>query len=76
MPRYYFHIQAHDDQMIEDSEGSDLPDDATALEEAIASAHDMAADAARSGRHADKSIVVTNGDGNVLHTISVRTVIH
>jgi hypothetical protein len=75
MPRYYFHIQAYDGQLIEDEEGSDLPDDATALEEAIASTHDLAADAARSRRRADKSIMLTNQAGDVLHTIYVRTTI-
>ena len=75
MPRYYFHIFANDDCRLADDEGCDLPDDAAALREAISSAHDMASEAARSGRVGDKRIEVTNEAGDLLRTVAVTALV-
>ena len=75
MPQYYFHIIGHDDCRIQDDEGCDLPCEAAARREAICSAHDMAADAARAGRPADKRIEITNEAGDLLRTVVVSAVI-
>jgi hypothetical protein len=73
MPRYYFHTRMHDRQLFADDEGTLLADDAAALKEASASAHDMAAEAIRSGDPSDTGIDVTNEAGQLLHSVSVHT---
>jgi hypothetical protein len=75
MPRYFFHIYAHDDHRIEDEEGCDLRDDAAAVIESIASAHELAAEAARTGRAPDRRIVVINEAGTIVRTVAVGTVL-
>ena len=48
MPRYYFHL--HNDLLARDEEGRELPDLATAREEAIRGARDLIAEDIRRGK--------------------------
>ena len=76
MPRYYFHIRNHDDQLIEDGEGMEFPNDVAALAEAADSARDLAASAIREGRPIARHIEVVSEAGEPLFTFPVRSVIH
>ncbi len=69
MPRYHFHIRRKG-ELIEDEEGSDLPDFAAAEQEARESAREIAGEALRNGLPLDgDSIEVTDGDGRLLSTL-------
>src|SRR3569833_1832472 len=75
MPRYFFHIRAHDDHLIADEEGVEHPNEAAAVREATMSALDLHSDAIRTGRHADKGIEIAEDAGQEERTVSVVTII-
>ena len=49
MARFYFHIQ-DGDKLVQDPEGSDLPDVEAAKREALLAARDILSDAIKAGR--------------------------
>ena len=63
---YYFHHQKAD-QLLRDDEGDDLPDLLAAREEAVQSARELIANAAREGRDArNESFVVVDDLGRTV----------
>ena len=72
MPRYFFHV--HDDMIVEDEEGRELPDEAIARENAVEEAQILICESIR--RHGsvnmDHSIVVADEDGAELFAVMFR----
>jgi uncharacterized protein DUF6894 len=69
MHRYYFHLRL-DGRVIADQEGADLPDIATAHEEALASARQILADVIRSGKEdIPEAFIITDSDGHELEIL-------
>jgi hypothetical protein len=75
MPRYYFNLR--NDISVDDEEGVDLPDEATASERAVKYAVEMAAVGVAERRHLDvhHRIEVTNGAGELLFTVEFGDVV-
>ena len=66
MPTFYLHTQ-RDGVLIEDPDGSDLPDVETARQEALAAARDLWASAMTSGRDlTDHKFVIADKTGEHL----------
>jgi hypothetical protein len=70
MSRYYFHLRLLDDEVIADQEGLDLPDTATARQEALAAARQILADSIKFGReNIPDAFIVADSEGHELDTI-------
>ena len=76
MPRFYFHLRDQDHRLIRDEEGIDLPDQRAAVEEATASARELAAAAIREGRQMVQRIEVVGETGEEIFTFPVRAVVN
>jgi hypothetical protein len=74
MPTYYFH-QQEGTGLIEDPEGSDLPDLPAAYECAVQSARELLANAVRFNTAVVDRIFVVDEEGNELLTISITEVL-
>lgn len=75
MPRFYFHIVSGD-TVIEDPDGSELPDLDTARAEALQSARHLLADKVRNGEIVDgQRFEIRNGTGDLLATVAFRDAI-
>lgn len=75
MRRFYFHIR-DGSGLIEDPDGSDLPDLDAARAEALASAREILANRLRSGEVLDgQSIEITDAAGEVLATVPLKDAI-
>jgi hypothetical protein len=76
MPRYYFNIRNADGVLIPDLEGSELPDIATACNEARRSARGLAIDEIRGSGSVDESVVeIADESGRVVTKMSIADVI-
>ena len=74
MPRYYFNL--YNDITSIDEEGSDLPNDAVALQHAARTAREMAAESVRNGHLVlDHRLEVTDEDGRSVGTVYFRDVV-
>jgi protocatechuate 3,4-dioxygenase beta subunit len=76
LPRFYFHLRDHDQHLIPDEDGTELPDRAAAMAEAADSARDLAANAIREGRKVLLRIEVMDEAGQLLFTFPVDSVIN
>jgi Domain of unknown function (DUF6894) len=75
MMMFYFDLQT-DGAVSKDTEGTDLPDLDAARREATKAAREMAAAAVASGNEAPvDNILITDGQGGVLATISLADMI-
>lgn len=75
MPLYFFNLRDRG-ELIEDEEGSELPDVTAAEQVAIHSARDlMAADIRRGRLFLDNAIVITDEAGGIVSTITFREAI-
>lgn len=75
MPRFFFHARDGGD-LIEDPDGSDLPDLRAALAEAEAAAREAIAGRIRAGKAVnEQSLEVADGAGQVLATVRFRDVV-
>jgi hypothetical protein len=75
MPSFFFHVR-DGDRLIEDPDGSELPDLGTARTEAVAAARQALAELTRTDRALDKRrFEIADGAGRVLATVSLRDVI-
>jgi len=75
MPRYFFHIRSSDG-IIEDPDGSDLPDLDAARREAELSARDLLADLLRQGVALDgQAFEITDEMGQILERLPFRNVL-
>ena len=69
MPRFYFHVRTAGDQ-IDDEEGSDFPDDNSAVAEAIRGARClMRGEVARGTLCLDQSIEIHDADGQHVRSV-------
>lgn len=72
VPRYFFHLR-EGDNLLEDPEGSVLPDLATARCEALAEARDLLAAYVRAGTLLDgQHFEITDENGQVLMEVLLR----
>ncbi|CAO4153172.1 DUF6894 family protein [Methylorubrum extorquens] len=75
MPRYYFHIR-YGDQVIEDWDGSELPDLAAALQEAKEGARAVLSEKVLKGEVADgQRFEIADETGTVLATLPLKAVL-
>jgi hypothetical protein len=75
MPRYFFHIRSSDG-IIQDPDGTELPDIVAARMEAELSARDLLADLLRQGIRLDGQMFeISDSDGKVLETLPFRKVL-
>jgi hypothetical protein len=75
MPRFYFHIISGD-TVIEDPDGSELPDLDTAMAEALQSARHLLADKVRNGEIVDgQRFEIRDDRGNLLATLAFKDAI-
>ncbi|MBX9457301.1 MAG: hypothetical protein KL863_15445 [Rhizobium sp.] len=75
MPRYYFNIRSSQG-LIEDPDGTDLPDLDTARAEARQSARDLLASLLQAGEEVDGQVFeIADGDGRVLDRLPFRSVV-
>lgn len=75
MPRYFFHIRSSDG-IIEDPDGSELPDLDAARLEAELSARDLLADLLRQGIALDgQAFEITDERGELLERMPFRSVL-
>jgi hypothetical protein len=75
MPRYFFHIRSSDG-IIQDPDGTELPDIDAARMEAELSARDLLADLLRQGIRLDGQMFeISDSDGKVLETLPFRKVL-
>lgn len=74
MPRYFFHVR-DEDRLIEDQDGSELPDLEAARTEAAAAAREILAEQIRTGKEmSGRSFEITDDTGKVLATVTLRDV--
>ncbi|MDQ0558665.1 hypothetical protein QO004_000440 [Rhizobium mesoamericanum] len=74
MTRYFFHIRDGDD-LVEDTDGVELPDHASAREEAVRAAREMLAEKLLLGERIDGELFeVTDESGRVVETIPFKSV--
>jgi hypothetical protein len=72
MPMFFFHIRDSSD-LIEDPEGTDLPNLEAARADALVSARMMLADLLRAGKAVDgRRIEITDTTGQVLAVVPLR----
>ena len=75
MPHFYLHIR-DGDVLIEDPDGSDLPDLDAARAEALAGARDILASRLRAGEVVDgQRIEITDATGGVLAVVPLKDAI-
>ena len=75
MPVYYFHVR-DGELLLEDKDGTNLPNMDAALAEARASAREIAADSLKANEAIDsRKIEIVDGEGKVVGTISIREVV-
>ncbi len=75
MSRFYFHLRSGE-HVIADHEGAELPDVATARQEALAAARQILADAIRSGKEDIPEVfVIADGEGHELETLPLAVVL-
>ena len=74
MPRFYFHL--YNDITSIDEEGLELPNAAVAIQKAITSAREIAAEAVRNGRLVlDHRIEVADSSGEIVGKVPFRDVV-
>jgi len=75
MPRYYFHYRVGG-VLEHDPEGSELPDEESAIEEAAAAARELLATKVLAGELVDGDVFeITTDDGRVIKTLPLRSVL-
>ncbi|GGG21851.1 hypothetical protein GCM10010924_59110 [Rhizobium wenxiniae] len=75
MPGYFFNYRING-VLEKDPEGSELPSDEVALEEAQIAARELLAAKVRVGDLVDgDEFEITTGDGTVVHTLPLRSVL-
>ena len=75
MPTFFFHLR-DGGELIEDPDGSDLPDLDAARAEAIAGAREAVAEGVRAGKPVlGRSVEIADGAGRVLATVTARDVL-
>jgi len=75
MARYFFHVQCND-HLIEDPEGTDLPDETAALDEAVQSVRLLVADALAQGRKpTGRALIVADEQGREIDLVRFRDVV-
>jgi uncharacterized protein DUF6894 len=75
MPTYYFHLKTGD-VIVEDPEGSHLPDVEAAREYAVLAARELLAHAIHAGRQTTPDcVVVIDAEGRELLTVSTTEVL-
>lgn len=75
MPRYFFNYRVKG-VLEKDPEGSELPSDEVALDEAQTAARELFATKVLVGEVVDgDEFEVTTGDGTVVHTLPLRSVL-
>jgi hypothetical protein len=75
MRRYYFHIRSGE-HLIEDQDGSDLPDADAARREALLSARQILADVIRSGKEdSPEAFVIADSEGHELQIVTFASVL-
>ncbi len=73
MRRYYFHL--FNDEEVRDSEGTELPNDATALHMAAKMAREMAAESVKSGRLTLQHRIEVASSGGVIGVVHFGDVV-
>lgn len=75
MPRYFFHLR-DEGALDQDEEGTDLPNDDVAFQEAVLAAREMVSEEVRGGHviH-DRVFVVVSWDGRTVFSFPFRSVI-
>ncbi|MCO5732852.1 hypothetical protein [Rhizobium sp. SSA_523] len=75
MPRYFFHL-CDEGALDQDEEGTDLPNDDIAFQEAVLAAREMVSEEVRGGNviH-DRVFVVVSWDGRTVFSFPFRSVI-
>ena len=72
MPRFFFHVR-DGDSLTEDPDGSELPDLAAALAEALAAARELAAERIKAGKGPDgRRFEIGDAAGRTLATVPFR----
>jgi hypothetical protein len=75
MPLFYFHLQ-EDDKLIEDPEGTDLPDPDAARQEAILAARDILSNAIRDGKaKVPEAFVIADEAGHKIDVVPLSAVL-
>lgn len=75
MPRYYFHVREHG-SFREDLEGTELPSDDLAYEEAILAAREMLSEKVLNGGVIDGQVFeIMNDAGELIHRLPLKSVI-
>jgi hypothetical protein len=75
MPRYYFHVREHD-VFREDPEGTELPSDDLAYEEAIFAAREILSEKVLHGGVIDGQVFeIMNDAGELVHKLPLKAVI-
>lgn len=73
MPRYYFHIRENR-RIIEDSDGAELPDLASAKQEAVLAARELLTDMLRCGMTIDgEEFLICDEYGNQVAKIPIKS---
>jgi hypothetical protein len=75
MGRFYFHLQAGD-EIVQDDEGTDLPDLSAAQREALLGARELLAEAIRSGKpETPEAFVIADEEGRALSIVPFAAVL-
>jgi hypothetical protein len=75
MGRFYFHIQ-DSDQLLQDPEGTDLPDVDAARQEAILAAREILIEAIKMGKtQVPKAVVIADEEGRTLDVLPLASVL-
>jgi hypothetical protein len=76
MPRYYLHIRDEEGRLVEDPDGSELPDLEAARAEALTGARAVLAEKVRAGELiGDQRFEITDEAGTVLTIIPMKDVL-
>jgi hypothetical protein len=76
MERYFLHLKKAGVGILEDEEGSDLPDLQAARDEALRAARDIVADAIKAGSDLNtEAVIVANGQGRELDRVPLTAVL-
>jgi len=75
MPLYFFHIQDHK-ALVEDLEGTDLPDEGSAHSEAVGTARTILADSLRAGREpTGHAVLIVDKEGRPIDVVRFADVL-
>jgi hypothetical protein len=75
MGRFYFHLQAGD-EIVQDDEGTDLPDLSAAQREALLGARELLAEAIRNGKpETPEAFVIADEEGRALSIVPFAAVL-